>query len=85
MIRAEEVETGTRAFGFSVSGGKDVDANQYPDVFIGAYDSNKAVLFRTKPVVSVTGYPPLLTKQRPQYPSASQYSSTSQYSSIPQY
>uniref|UniRef100_A0A914VMX4 Integrin alpha-2 domain-containing protein n=1 Tax=Plectus sambesii TaxID=2011161 RepID=A0A914VMX4_9BILA len=55
-IEAQEVDVDMRTFGFSLAGGKDVDGNGYPDVAVGAWQSNKAVMFKTKPVVSVTGY-----------------------------
>lgn len=33
-------------FGFSVSGGIDLDGNMYPDLVVGAYESNKAITFK---------------------------------------
>ncbi|XP_016149044.1 integrin alpha-4-like isoform X1 [Sinocyclocheilus grahami] len=42
-----------RMFGQSVSGGVDVDSNNYPDVAVGAFLSDSAVVFRTRPVVKV--------------------------------
>uniref|UniRef100_A0A8C2HRG7 Integrin alpha 4 n=1 Tax=Cyprinus carpio TaxID=7962 RepID=A0A8C2HRG7_CYPCA len=42
-----------RMFGQSVSGGVDVDSNNYPDVAVGAFLSDSAVVFRTRPVLKV--------------------------------
>ncbi|XP_067022704.1 integrin alpha-9-like isoform X2 [Acropora muricata] len=48
------IQSGIKMFGISVAGNVDVDKNGYPDIVVGAYASNKAVLIRTKSVVSVT-------------------------------
>lgn len=48
VIFAEDV-VGTdnlRTFGFSVAGGIDLDRNEYPDMVVGAYESNRAIVFR---------------------------------------
>lgn len=37
-------------FGFSVAGGIDLDGNMYPDLVVGAYESNKAITFKSRPV-----------------------------------
>ncbi|MCP9258717.1 Integrin alpha pat-2 [Dirofilaria immitis] len=50
-----KVSADLKAFGFSLTGGKDIDKNQYPDIAVGAYQSAHAVVFKTKPVVTVTG------------------------------
>lgn len=33
-------------FGFSVSGGVDLDGNMYPDLVVGAYETNQAITFK---------------------------------------
>lgn len=33
-------------FGFSLSGGIDLDGNMYPDLVVGAYEANKAITFK---------------------------------------
>ncbi|XP_065210271.1 integrin alpha-PS2-like [Planococcus citri] len=42
------------AFGHSLSGGVDLDKNQYPDLVIGAYESDAAFLFKSRPVINLT-------------------------------
>lgn len=40
-------------FGFSLSGGVDLDGNLYPDLVVGAYESNRALVFKSRPVIVV--------------------------------
>lgn len=48
IIYAEDVAGNNylNTFGFSLSGGIDLDGNQYPDMVVGAYDSNTAFVFK---------------------------------------
>ncbi|XP_030396874.1 integrin alpha-IIb isoform X2 [Gopherus evgoodei] len=39
------------AFGFSVRGATDIDANGYPDVLVGAFGASKVAVYRAQPVV----------------------------------
>ncbi|KAB7504078.1 Integrin alpha-PS2 [Armadillidium nasatum] len=41
------------SFGWALSGGLDLDQNEYPDLAVGAHESNKVIIFRTRPIVSV--------------------------------
>ncbi|KAG8178041.1 hypothetical protein JTE90_022924 [Oedothorax gibbosus] len=43
-----------RTLGFSLSGSKDMDSNQYPDIAIGAYDTEQVIYMRSRPVVNIT-------------------------------
>ncbi|XP_064648554.1 integrin alpha-PS1-like isoform X2 [Lineus longissimus] len=42
-----------KTFGYSLSGGQDMDHNGYPDLLVGAYESNHALLLRARPVVNI--------------------------------
>ncbi|XP_046919114.2 integrin alpha-PS2-like [Dermatophagoides farinae] len=54
-IHAEDIaDPGLRTFGYSLSGGMDVDSNTYNDLLIGAYHSDRVVLMKARPVVNVT-------------------------------
>lgn len=46
VIYAETISTSLSTFGFSVSGGIDLDGNMYPDMVVGAYDSNMVAVFK---------------------------------------
>ena len=41
-------------FGSSLSGGMDMDKNGYPDLLIGAYQSNMAFVLRSRPIIDIT-------------------------------
>ncbi|XP_053555952.1 integrin alpha-IIb [Bombina bombina] len=38
-------------FGFALRGGMDIDDNGYPDLLVGAFEADKAYIFRAQPVV----------------------------------
>ncbi|XP_040079364.1 integrin alpha-PS2 [Ixodes scapularis] len=53
VISAEDVRGALTTFGFSLAGGLDLDGNEYPDLLVGAYESDAAVYLRSRPVVDL--------------------------------
>ncbi|XP_041946476.1 integrin alpha-5-like [Alosa sapidissima] len=41
-------------FGYSIQGSKDLDENGYPDLLVGAFGADKAVLYRARPIVNAS-------------------------------
>lgn len=62
-IEASDVSPGVKTFGFSLSGNLDADKNEYPDLAVGAYSSDKAFLLRSRPIVEMDGKIILSTTQ----------------------
>ncbi|KAL1137846.1 hypothetical protein AAG570_009542 [Ranatra chinensis] len=52
VIRGEHFKIKT--FGYSLSGGLDLDNNGYPDLLTGAFEASSVVLFRARPIVGLT-------------------------------
>lgn len=46
IIRPDDIGLPLSTFGFSLSGGVDMDENQYPDLIVGAYESDTAVFLK---------------------------------------
>ncbi|XP_014088054.2 integrin alpha-PS2 isoform X1 [Bactrocera oleae] len=56
IIKAEDIVEGApypHTFGFSLSGGLDMDGNTYPDLAVGAYASDQVFIFKSRPVAAV--------------------------------
>jgi len=54
VIFASNLNANLKTFGWSLSGGMDMDDNKYPDLLVGAYHSGHAVHMRSAPVVHMT-------------------------------
>ncbi|CAK1545070.1 unnamed protein product [Leptosia nina] len=52
-ITAEQISPALSTFGFSLSGGVDLDNNNYTDLAVGAYKSDSVVFLKSRPVVKV--------------------------------
>ncbi|XP_067825155.1 integrin alpha-8-like [Heptranchias perlo] len=39
-------------FGFALKGGSDIDANNYPDLIVGAHEADTVLLYRARPVIT---------------------------------
>ncbi|XP_066302451.1 integrin alpha-5-like isoform X1 [Branchiostoma lanceolatum] len=61
VLRASDFSTDLKAFGFSMAGGMDIDNNQYPDLAIGSYLTDRAVVLRSRPIVNMAPDRPVLT------------------------
>ena len=48
------VDESLATFGSSLSGGMDMDGNGYPDLLVGAYQSEKVFLLRSRPIIDIT-------------------------------
>ncbi|XP_071812420.1 integrin alpha-9-like isoform X2 [Apostichopus japonicus] len=55
-ISGASLDPPVKTFGISVHGGKDMDLNLYPDIVVGAYESDTAFLFKAKPIIEILAW-----------------------------
>jgi len=48
--------TPLKTFGYSLSGGIDMDYNGYSDLLVGAYENDAVVLLRSKKIIDISTY-----------------------------
>ncbi|XP_054716032.1 integrin alpha-PS1-like [Uloborus diversus] len=53
LAKEVQVRRGLDTFGYSLSGGMDLDSNGYPDLLVGAYDSDSIILLRSRPIIDI--------------------------------
>ncbi|KAL1497241.1 hypothetical protein ABEB36_008234 [Hypothenemus hampei] len=53
VISFHKTASALTTFGYSLSGGLDMDNNGYPDLLVGAYESERALLFLTRPIIDI--------------------------------
>ncbi|KAG7208526.1 hypothetical protein KM043_014745 [Ampulex compressa] len=56
VIHAEDMPVSLQTFGYSLSGGIDMDQNGYPDLLVGAYENDAVALLRSKKIIDITTY-----------------------------
>ena len=54
IIHAEDIPgSPLQTFGYSLSGGLDMDLNNHSDILVGAYESDSVVILRARPVIDI--------------------------------
>ncbi|KAI8513297.1 neuregulin binding [Branchiostoma belcheri] len=53
ILASDLLIPGLKSFGFSLSGGLDLDENGFPDVAVGAFESDHVVLLRSRTVLTI--------------------------------
>lgn len=53
-IRASSINTNMQTFGYSLSGGLDMDLNGYPDLAVGSYADDAIYILRARPIIEIT-------------------------------
>lgn len=53
VIEGSSVSTGMQTFGYSLTGGLDMDQNKYPDLVVGSYADDSIYILRARPIVEI--------------------------------
>lgn len=53
LQKLEPVPAGINTFGYSLSGGLDMDNNGYPDLLVGAYSEDMVLVYKTRPIIDI--------------------------------
>ncbi|XP_078051152.1 multiple edematous wings [Augochlora pura] len=56
VIHADDMPQPLQTFGYSLSGGIDMDQNGYADLLVGAYENDAVALLRSKKIIDITTY-----------------------------
>ncbi|XP_076377738.1 multiple edematous wings isoform X2 [Megalopta genalis] len=56
VIHADDMPQPLQTFGYSLSGGIDMDQNGYSDLLVGAYENDAVALLRSKKIIDITTY-----------------------------
>ncbi|XP_012134810.1 multiple edematous wings isoform X2 [Megachile rotundata] len=56
VIHAEDMPEPLQTFGYSLSGGIDMDQNGYSDLLVGAYENDAVALLRSRKIIDITTY-----------------------------
>lgn len=54
IIRASSVSNNLQTFGYSLTGGLDMDRNGYPDLVVGSYADDAIYILRAKPIIEIS-------------------------------
>lgn len=53
IIKASAVSSNLQTFGYSLSGGLDMDRNGYPDLVVGSYADDSVFILRARPIINI--------------------------------
>ena len=56
VIHADDMPEPLQTFGYSLSGGIDMDQNGYSDLLVGAYENDAVALLRSKKIIDITTF-----------------------------
>lgn len=54
VIKASSISNNLQTFGYSLSGGMDMDLNGYPDLVVGSYADDAVYILRARPIIEIT-------------------------------